>query len=140
MKNKGKWILLSLAIIVFVILIVIYSHKDKSDYSEFTEYSEELSLTYDVGQYLPEEQYTNKDIKVSIVNLDEYDIPDMCNIQDELDYFVNTSSFFTKSVDIELEYFIKDDTEENTYLFKFKDYNLYGSYIDEAYIFNFWYN
>lgn len=96
---------------------------------------------YDVGQYIPEDSTIQKDITITITNLDDFDIPEQVSLENELNYFARTSNYFTESCEVELEYFKEDlDSEESAkvYLFKIKDTDVYGSFIDEAFVFDFW--
>lgn len=144
MKNK-LIIIISFIIILALLGFIVFKLSNNKDYEgSFYDGDNQTEVevpVYDVGQYIPEDSTIQKDITITITNLDDFDIPEQVSLENELNYFARTSNYFNESCEVELEYFIEDlDSEESAkvYLFKIKDTNVYGSFIDEAFVFDFW--
>lgn len=144
MKNK-LIIIISFIIILALLGFIVFKLSNNKDYEgSFYDGDNQTEVevpVYDVGQYIPEDNTVQKDITITITNLDDFDIPEQASLENELNYFARTSNYFNESCEVELEYFTEDlDSEESAkvYLFKIKDTNVYGSFIDEAFVFDFW--
>lgn len=144
MKNK-LIIIISFIIILALLGFIVFKLSNNKDYEgSFYDGDNQTEVdgpVYDVGQYIPEDSTIQKDITITITNLDDFDIPEQVSLENELNYFARTSNYFNESCEVELEYFTEDlDSEESAkvYLFKIKDTNVYGSFIDEAFVFDFW--
>lgn len=144
MKNK---LIISISFIIILALsgFIIFKLVNNKDYKgNFYTGGNQTEIevpVYDVGQYIPEDSTVQKDITITVTNLDDFDIPEQASLENELNYFARTSNYFNESCEVELEYFKEDlDSEESAkvYLFKIKDTDVYGSFIDEAFVFDFW--
>ena len=144
MKNK-LIIIISFIIILALLGLIVFKLSNNKDYEgSFYDGDNQTEVevpVYDVGQYIPEDSTIQKDITITITNLDDFDIPEQVSLENELNYFARTSDYFDESCEVELEYFKEDlDSDESAkvYLFKIKDTDVYGSFIDEAFVFDFW--
>ena len=144
MKNK-LIIIISFIIVLALSGFVVFKLFNNNDYEgnfyDGDNQTEIVVPTYDVGQYIPEDNTVQKDITITITNLDDFDIPEQASLENELNYFARTSNYFNESCEVELEYFEEDlDNTESAkvYLFKIKDTDVHGSFIDEAFVFDFW--
>ena len=135
MKKVTK-IIVILIVVVGIISAGYYVYDSHKSEDGINAYLEDESPNYDVGQWLPEDGATFRDISITITNIDEFNLPENNGIQNDLNYFASMSNYFTESGTIELEYVNK--VSEYEYEFKFKNCNLYGSYTDQAFISNFW--
>ena len=111
MKNK-LIIIISFIIILALLGFIVFKLRNNKDYEgsfyDGDNQTEVEGPVYDVGQYIPEDNTIQKDITITITNLDDFDIPEQVSLENELNYLIN--DLITYCFQLKEKGLDKDDT------------------------------